>query len=247
MSNQVLIGGLHAVQAVLLRGRVRSLWVAKDRHDQRIAALLQQAAAAGIKPLRVSEAELRQRLPGVRLQGVVAACEPSRALGEGDLDELLGGLEQAPLLLVLDEVQDPHNLGACLRTADGVGVDAVITPQRRAAGLNATVRKVASGAAETVPLVQVTNLARTLRQLGDNWGVWRVGAAEESDTSLYQARFSGPLALVLGSEGSGLRRLSRENCDELVHIPMAGSVSSLNVSVAAGVCLYEALRQRSSA
>jgi len=245
VSNEVLIAGLHAVQAVLARGRVRTLWVAKERHDQRIEQLLHQAAAAGLNPKRVPAAELEKRLPGVRSQGVVAACEPSQALGEGDLDELLGGLQQPPFLLVLDEVQDPHNLGACLRSADGAGVHAVITPQRRSASLNATVRKVASGAAETVPLVQVTNLARTLKQLGNVWGIWRVGAADEADSSLYQAELSGPLALVLGSEAKGLRRLSRENCDSLISIPMAGAISSLNVSVAAGVCLYEAVRQRS--
>lgn len=244
MSNEVLIAGLHAVQAVLVRGRVRSLWVAKDRRDQRIEQLLQLAAAAGLTPRKVPAGELERRLPGVRSQGVLAACEPSHPLGEGDLDELLGGLQQAPFLLVLDEVQDPHNLGACLRSADGAGVDAVITPQRRSASLNATVRKVASGAAETVPLVQVSNLARTLKQLGSSWGIWRVGAADEADSSLYQAALSGPLALVLGSEGKGLRRLSRENCDSLISIPMAGAISSLNVSVAAGVCLYEAVRQR---
>lgn len=245
MSNEVLIAGLHAVQAVLARGRVRRLWVASQRHDQRMEQLLQQAAAAGLKPKKVPVAELEKRLPGVRTQGVLAACEPSHPLGEGELDELLGGLQQAPFLLVLDEVQDPHNLGACLRSADGAGVHAVITPQRRSASLNATVRKVASGAAETVPLVQVTNLARTLKQLGSVWGIWRVGAADEADSSLYQAALNGPLALVLGSEGKGLRRLSRENCDSLISIPMAGAISSLNVSVAAGVCLYEAVRQRS--
>ena len=244
MSGEVQVGGLHAVRALLARGRVRSLWVSRERRDQRIEQLLQQAADAGITPRRIAERELERRLPGVRSQGVLAACEPSRSLGEGDLDELLGGLDRPPFLLVLDEVQDPHNLGACLRSADGAGVHAVITPQRRSAGLNATVRKVASGAAETVPLVQVTNLARTLKQLGDVWGIQRVGAADQAGASLYQARLSGPLALVLGSEGRGLRRLSREHCDTLISIPMAGSVSSLNVSVAAGVCLFEAVRQR---
>ena len=244
VSGEVLIGGLHAVAAVLGRGRVRALWVVKGRNDQRISTLLDQAGQAGVKVTRVAEKELEQRLPGVRSQGVVATCEPARALGEGDLDELLGSLDQPAFLLVLDEVQDPHNLGACLRSADGAGVDAVIIPGRRAVGLNPTVRKVASGAAETVPLVQVTNLARTLSQLTDNWNIRCIGAADQADASLFETDLTGPLALVLGSEGKGLRRLTRERCTGLIGIPMVGAISSLNVSVATGVCLYESLRQR---
>jgi 23S rRNA (guanosine2251-2'-O)-methyltransferase len=163
-------------------------------------------------------------------------------LGEGALDELLDRA-QTPLLLVLDGVQDPHNLGACLRTADATGVTAVIVPKDRAAGLSATVRKVASGAAETVPLIQVTNLARTLRWLKER-EIWIVGTDDQAPQPLFASKLTGPLALVLGAEGTGLRRLTRECCDSLVSIPMRGVVESLNVSVATGVMLYEAVRQR---
>jgi 23S rRNA (guanosine2251-2'-O)-methyltransferase len=165
-------------------------------------------------------------------------------LGEGALDELLDRATTPPLLLVLDAVQDPHNLGACLRTADATGVSAVIVPRDRAAGLSPVVRKVASGAAETVPLIQVVNLARTLRWLKER-SIWIVGTDDEAEKSLYQTDLKGPLALVLGAEGTGLRRLTRDHCDALVSIPMRGVVESLNVSVAAGVVLFEAIRQRS--
>ena len=164
---------------------------------------------------------------------------------EHDLAELLDNLTVPPFLLILDGITDPHNLGACLRTADAAGAHAVITPKDKSATLNATASKVACGAAETVPLIQVTNLARTLTQLKER-GVWLLGTAGESATSIYQADLTGPLALVMGAEGKGMRRLTREHCDGLLHIPMAGSVSSLNVSVATGVCLFEAVRQRSN-
>ena len=167
-------------------------------------------------------------------------------MGEGALDELLDRATAPPLLLVLDGVQDPHNLGACLRTADAAGASAVIVPRDRAAGLTPTVRKVASGAAETMPLIQVVNLARTLRWLKER-EIWIVGADDQAPKSLFETHLTGALALVLGAEGAGLRRLTRENCDLLVAIPMAGAVESLNVSVAAGVLLFEAARQRSKA
>jgi len=182
-------------------------------------------------------------LPEVRHQGVIGRLQPSRERNERDLELLLDGLEHPPFLLVLDGVQDPHNLGACLRTADAAGVDAVIAPRDRAAGLTATACKVACGAAQTVPFIRVTNLARTLGRL-QKAGIWLVGAAGEEDRELYQADLTGPLAIVVGGEGRGLRRLTRERCDLLVSIPMAGIVESLNVSVATGICLYEALRQR---
>jgi 23S rRNA (guanosine2251-2'-O)-methyltransferase len=159
------------------------------------------------------------------------------------LDEVLDDLAEPAFLLVLDGVQDPHNLGACLRVADAMGVQAIVAPKDRATGLNATVHKVASGAAESVPFIAVTNLARTLRELKDK-GIWVVGAADGEARTLFDAKLAGPLALVMGAEGEGMRRLTRENCDELISIPMLGQVESLNVSVAAGICLYEARRQR---
>ncbi|HIE53826.1 MAG TPA: 23S rRNA (guanosine(2251)-2'-O)-methyltransferase RlmB, partial [Chromatiaceae bacterium] len=170
--------------------------------------------------------------------------EMPAALGEKALDELLIRLEQPPLLLVLDGLQDPHNLGACLRSADAAGVQAVIAPRDRASGLTPVVCKVASGAAESTPFIQVTNLARTLRHLRDAYGIWILGTAGEADTELYDADLKRGVAIVMGNEEKGLRRLTREQCDQLVRLPMAGSVESLNVSVAAGVVLFEAVRQR---
>jgi 23S rRNA (guanosine2251-2'-O)-methyltransferase len=181
---------------------------------------------------------------GTGHQGIAAQVNAPAALGEKALDELLTALEEPPLLLVLDGVQDPHNLGACLRSADAAGAHAVIAPRDRAAGLTPVACKVASGAAESVPFIQVTNLARTLRHLRDGWQVRVVGTAGEAETLLYDADLTGPLALVMGSEEKGLRRLTREQCDLLVRLPMAGAVESLNVSVAAGVALFEAVRQR---
>ena len=160
-----------------------------------------------------------------------------------NLDELLDAIDGPPLLLILDGITDPHNLGACLRVADGVGAHAVIVPKDRAVGLNATAAKVASGAAETVPYITVTNLARTMRELKER-GIWLIGTSDDGEKGLYEADFTGPTALVMGSEGEGMRRLTRDTCDILVSIPMFGSVESLNVSVASGVCLYEARRQR---
>ena len=180
--------------------------------------------------------------PEGRHQGVVAKVSAALALPH-TLDGVLEGLSEPALLLVLDGVQDPHNLGACLRVADAMGAHAVIAPKDRAAGLNPTVRKVASGAAETVPFITVTNLARTLRELQE-LGIWVVGTAGEAENDLFGMKLDGPLALVLGAEGEGLRRLTRENCDQLARIPMFGTVESLNVSVAAGICLFEARRQR---
>ncbi len=237
------VGGLHAVRAALEQpGSVEQLWVDRARHDVRMRALLDRARAAGVNVERVARDALDARLPGVNHQGVVALCRGTTALDEGALKRLVAERE-APLLLVLDGVTDPHNLGACLRTADAAGVDAVIAPRDRAAGLGATARKVAAGAAEHVPFVQVTNLARTLAWLAEA-GVWCVGLAGEGEELLHGVDLRGPLALLLGSEGRGLRRLTREHCDRLVRIPMHGEVASLNVSVAAGVALFEARRQR---
>ncbi len=186
---------------------------------------------------------LDEKADGAVHQGIVARVKPGRQYGENDLPDLLAAHAQ-PFLLILDGVTDPHNLGACLRSADAAGVHAVIVPKDRSAQLNATAKKVACGAAESVPLIRVTNLARTMRLLQEE-NVWIVGTAGEADHTLYQSKMTGPLALVMGAEGEGMRRLTREHCDELISIPMVGSVSSLNVSVATGICLFEAVRQRS--
>ena len=241
-----LIYGLHAVAAALNHepAQVRGLWLERQRRDGRTQALLDQAARHGVAIHWAERMELDQLSGGARHQGVVARLAVRRQThGEEELPALLAAGEGAPLLLVLDGVQDPHNLGACLRSADAAGVHAVIAPRDRAVGLTATARKVACGAAEQVPFIQVTNLARCLRDLKDR-GIWLVGAAGEAESSLYAVDLRGPLGLVLGAEEKGLRRLTRECCDNLVRIPMAGSVSSLNVSVATGVLLFEAVRQR---
>ena len=187
--------------------------------------------------------EIARAADGVNHQGVLAWVRSPKPRLEKDLPDLLQGLDRPPFLLILDGVQDPHNLGACLRTADAAGVHAVIAPKDNAAGLTPTVCKVASGAAETVAYVQVTNLARAMDRLKEQ-GIWLTGTAGEATTDVYQADLKGPLGLVMGAEGSGLRRLTRERCDHLVRLPMLGRVESLNVSVATGICLYEALRQR---
>lgn len=240
------IYGLHAVQAVLQREpeSVSHLWVENSRRDEKVKKLLQLAFEANIKPTRVSRDELNKLVgESANHQGVVLQSRETPAGNEKDLMQLLENLTVPAFLLILDGVQDPHNLGACLRTADAAGVHAVIAPKDKATGLTAVVRKVASGAAETVPFIQVTNLARTLREL-QQAGIWLIGTSLETDQSLYQADLTGPLAIVLGAEGKGLRRLTAEHCDGLVKLPMLGTVQSLNVSVSAGVCLYEAVRQR---
>ena len=247
MKQTASVFGLHAVRALLEAGAPRAevLFVQSGRRDERLLELLALAERAGVPVEARAAAQLDALCAGARHQGVVARIRAAGTLGEGALDELLERWQGPPLLLVLDGVQDPHNLGACLRTADAAGVAAVVVPRDRAAGLSATVRKVASGAAEHVPLVQVVNLARTLRDLRDR-GLWIVGADAAAERTVYDADLKGPLAIVSGSEGTGLRRLTREHCDLLVRIPMSGSVASLNVSVATGVLLFEAVRQRSS-
>lgn len=241
---EIVIYGLHAVQARLARGGVRAVWVLKGRHDNRMQSLLDEALTAGVEVRRVAREILDEHSGSGRHQGVVAWADSLEPASEADLWQSLEAISGPPFLLVLDGVQDPHNLGACLRTADAAGVQGVIAPKDRAATLTPTVRKVACGAAEAVPFFQVTNLARTLRGLRER-GVWLIGTAGEGDTELFDADLRGPLALVMGAEGTGLRRLTREHCDVLVRLPMRGSVGSLNVSVATGVALYEALRQRS--
>ncbi len=245
MSGQMIVG-IHAVRTALKHGgqRIDSLLFDAARKDKRLRQLLDEARAAGVKPEPSDKASLDKLTGGANHQGVVAHGEMPTSLSEAALDELLGGLEEPPLLLVLDGVTDPHNLGACLRSADGAGAHAVIAPRDRAGGLTPVVCKVASGAAETVPFVQVTNLVRTLKYLQDAHRVFVIGTAGEADIDLYAADLTGPLALVMGAEGEGMRRLTRETCDQLVRLPMAGHVDSLNVSVATGICLYEAVRQR---
>ncbi|RZI40590.1 23S rRNA (guanosine(2251)-2'-O)-methyltransferase RlmB [Herbaspirillum sp. HC18] len=241
-----MIFGFHAVTARLRHdaSSVEELYVDAGRHDRRMQELLRAAEAAKVRIIHVDGQRLDGMAGSHRHQGVVAkAGELSLAR---NLDELLDVIEGPPLLLLLDGVTDPHNLGACLRVADAAGAHAIIAPKDRAVGLNATAAKVASGAADTVPYITVTNLARTMRELKER-DIWLTGTSDDVEKSLYQADFTGPTALVMGSEGEGMRRLTRENCDVLVRIPMHGSVESLNVSVASGVCLYEARRQRIAA
>ena len=238
-----MIYGLHAVTAALKRRpkSVVELFVDAVRQDPRARRVADMGKAAGVHMHSADGRRLDGLAKGGRHQGVVAFIE--EVAPASSLDEVLEDATEPPLLLILDGVQDPHNLGACLRVADGMGVHAVLAPKDRAVGLNETVHKVASGAAESIPFITVTNLARTLRGLKDK-GIWVVGTSDEGAKSLYDARRAGALALVLGAEGEGLRRLTAETCDELIAIPMLGQVESLNVSVATGICLYEARRQR---
>ncbi|MBA0213097.1 23S rRNA (guanosine(2251)-2'-O)-methyltransferase RlmB [Pectobacterium brasiliense] len=239
-----IIYGIHAVKALLERDPPRFLevFVLKGRDDRRLQPVIAELEAQGIVIQVANRQWLDKQADDAVHQGIVAKVKEGRKYQENDLPAMLDNLE-TPFLLILDGVTDPHNLGACLRNADGAGVHAVIVPRDRSAQLNATVKKVACGAAETVPVISVTNLARTMRLLQER-NIWIVGTAGEADHTLYQSKLTGPLALVMGAEGEGMRRLTREHCDELISIPMAGSVSSLNVSVATGVCLFEAVRQR---
>lgn len=240
-----LVYGIHAVEALLSRssGRVEALICQSGKQNPRVLKLIAQAKELGI-PYEETDRESLDRLTGGNHQGVVARSGARQEWSEKDLSSLLHDADQ-PLILILDGVTDPHNLGACLRSAEAAGVSLVIAPKNKSAPLNDVVSKVSCGASETLPLVYVTNLARTMRWLQDQ-GVWLTGTAVDAGQSLYSADLSGARALVMGSEGKGIRRLTREHCDELVYIPMAGSMSSLNVSVATGVCLFEALRQRSA-
>lgn len=243
---QQWIGGIHSVRSALRHGAqgVGELLTLGGRTDGRLAEVVELAKSAGIAVRIVRREELDGLLPTTNHQGVAARVQVPAALGEAELRALLEGLDHPPLLLVLDGVQDPHNLGACLRTADAAGVDGVVAPRDRSAGLTPTVCKVASGAAEVMPFFQVTNLARTLHWLKQEIGIWVIGTAGDAETVVFDADLSGSLAFVLGAEERGMRRLTREHCDAVVKLPMLGSVESLNVSVATGVCLFEALRQR---
>ncbi|MEO5343374.1 MAG: 23S rRNA (guanosine(2251)-2'-O)-methyltransferase RlmB [Gammaproteobacteria bacterium SHHR-1] len=239
------IGGLHSVKAALKhQGKVLSLWLDAGRRDRRVQEIMELARQAGVRPQLLSKDELDRLLPDSNHQGVIAEVQGAAARNEQGLEEILAGLAEPPFLLVLDGVTDPHNLGACLRSADAAGVHAVIAPKDKSVGLTPVAVKVASGAVESLAFIQVTNLARTLDWLADEHRVWIVGLAGEAEQSLYQVDLKGPLALVLGSEGEGMRRLTREHCALLAKLPMRGQVESLNVSVASGVALFEAVRQR---
>ena len=242
MSIKILFG-FHAVTVRLKTapGSITDIHVDSARRDARMRQFVQRAQEAGAKVVDSDGDRLAAMAGGIRHQGVVARVSALPA--RHSLDDVLDDVEGAPLVLVLDGVTDPHNLGACLRVADGAGAHAVVAPKDHAVGLNATVAKVASGAAETVPYLMVTNLARTLAELKDR-DIRVIGTSEDAEKTLYEVDLRGPVALVLGAEGPGLRQLTKKSCDDLVRIPMQGAVESLNVSVAAGVCLFEALRQR---
>ena len=241
-----IIYGLHAVQGVLKHqaDTVTALYYDQKRQDRRLLDLLQIAQQENITCTPCNKDELNKKSDHENHQGIV--IEAKEKANHQSLEELLDDLQEPALLLVLDSVTDPHNLGACLRTADAAGAHAVIFPKDKSASINATVRKVACGAAEVMPVYPVTNLARCLEQLQQR-GVWITGTAGEAEQYIYDIDLTGSIAIVMGAEGKGMRRLTRENCDHLAKIPMAGSVSSLNVSVAAGVCLFEAVRQRNKA
>ncbi|WP_454007523.1 23S rRNA (guanosine(2251)-2'-O)-methyltransferase RlmB [Alcaligenes sp. Marseille-Q7550] len=246
---QQVLAGFHAVVARVRHAAssVREVYVDETRRDKRMLSFIDQIQQAGLKVIPVQAERLNGLSKGTRHQGVVALADEQELAV--DVNELLDDLEEAgqvPFLLILDGVTDPHNLGACLRTANAAGAHAVIAPRDRAVGLNATVSRVACGGAESTPYITVTNLARTMRQLRER-DVWLVGTDDQAAHSLHQVDARRPMAWVMGAEGEGMRRLTRETCDELVSIPMMGAVESLNVSVASAVCLYETLRQRSSA
>ena len=238
-----ILFGFHAVTVRLKTApqSIHEIYVDATRRDQRMRQFAARAQEAGVRLIDSDDERLHKMCGTHRHQGVVAKVEP--VAQARSLDDLLDGLNEPPLLLVLDGVTDPHNLGACLRVADGAGAHAVVAPKDHAVGINATVAKVASGAAETMPYFMVTNLARTLNELKER-NIWVIGTSDDAPKTLYEVDLKGPVALVLGAEGAGLRQLTRKTCDELVSLPMRGAVESLNVSVASGVCLYEALRQR---
>ncbi|WAK03385.1 23S rRNA (guanosine(2251)-2'-O)-methyltransferase RlmB [Methylobacter sp. YRD-M1] len=239
--------GIHAVQAALDYSpkKINKAWIDTQRQDKRLMQVIDDLLSLGIEPEKTDRKKLDRFAEGKNHQGIVIEVEMPAELAESDLKQAVEASSGTPLLLVLDNVQDPHNLGACLRTADAAGVQGVIITKDNATGITPTVCKVASGAAETVPVYQVTNLSRTLRWLKDQ-GIWIMGAAGSATQTVYQADLTMPLAVVVGAEGKGLRRLTQEQCDFLVKLPMLGQVESLNLSVATGVLLYEAVRQRSS-
>jgi len=246
MSSARILFGFHAITVRLKTApqSVIELHVEANRRDARMRSFVDRAREADIRIVETDGERLDKMAGTSRHQGVVARVE--LVAMPHSLDEVIEAVEGPPLLLILDGVTDPHNLGACLRVADGAGAHAIVAPKDHAVGVNATVAKVASGAAETVPYIMVTNLARTLNELKD-FDIRVIGTSDDAEQTLYDLDLTGPVAFVLGSEGDGMRQLTRKTCDQLVRIPMAGAVESLNVSVAAGVCLFEALRQRTKA
>jgi 23S rRNA (guanosine2251-2'-O)-methyltransferase len=244
MSSSLLIG-IHSVDSALAKApqQIRLLTIADGCRNPRVHEIAGRAREAGIKVITESRAVLDRRSGEQRHQDLIAEFDANNVGTEKDLDRVLDAVETTPLVLVLDGVQDPHNLGACLRTAEAAGVNLVILPKDGSAGLTPVARRSASGAAEVLPILMITNLARVLRRLKER-GIWLAGTTDSAGTGLYETPLSGPLGLVMGSEGRGMRRLTSELCDFHIRIPMHGSVSSLNVSVATGVCLYEIVRQR---
>lgn len=240
-----MLVGFHAVQARLRHdaASIEVLYVNAERHDRRMTELIGRADAAGVRVVAADMQRLDRMAGGAIHQGVVASAAP---LASTRFDDVLGGVGPGTLLLLLDGVTDPRNLGACMRVADAAGASAVIVPRDRSAANSPEAAKAAAGAMESLPLIAVTNLARTMEEIRDA-GVWIVGAAGDADSTLYEIDLLGPRAWALGAEGAGLRRLTREKCDWLARIPLGGSVESLNVSVAAGICLFEAVRQRRAA
>ncbi len=240
-------GGFHAVESLLARNpeNIEAVWVDSGRRDQRIAKLKKACLDRNVALHSCARTQLDQLAGGKRHQGVVATIKQVRDRKLPDLNKTLDSLDHPPLLLVLDQIKDPHNLGACLRSAEGAGVDAVILPRDHACPVNDTVRRVAAGAAERVTIIYVTNLSRVLLELKSR-GIWLVGCADQAKNTIYKNDLTGNVAVLLGAEDKGLRQLTQKYCDHLVSIPMAGEVPSLNVSVACGIALFEAVRQRST-
>lgn len=244
-ADEQLLIGIHAVTSALKTAAADVEWlrILDDSHNKRLLEIESRAQGSGVQVIKTQLSELDKLSGQQRHQGVIASFKSSNVVTEGQLETVLDSITGIPLILVLDGIQDPHNLGACLRTADAAGVHLVVICKDRSVGITPVVRRAASGAAETLMVIQATNLARVLRTLKKR-GIWLAGTSDEATDSLYATDLTGPLALVVGHEGSGLRRLTTEICDYLVRIPMAGQVESLNVSVATGVCLYEINRQR---
>lgn len=245
MSQSQRIFGIHAVQSAITNSpeKLIQAWVDKQRQDKKISTLCSQLNQLGVSIQPIDRKRLEQLAKGQNHQGIMLELRLPKALNEDALKQALTTNTQIPFYLVLDQIQDPHNLGACLRTADAAGVQGVILPQNQSVDFTPVVCKVASGAAETIPVYRVTNLARTLKWLQEQ-GLWIVGTSDDSDKTAYEVDMTSPLVIVMGSEGKGMRRLTREHCDWLVKLPMAGYVSSLNLSVATGIMLYETVRQR---
>jgi 23S rRNA (guanosine2251-2'-O)-methyltransferase len=245
MKEKNIVYGLHTIEALLKKHpeSIIQLSILKERQDQRMQALISLALLKNIKITWVTRQALDELTHQENHQGIAAHCQKARGYSEHDLIPIIQNLTQPALLLILDGIQDPHNLGACLRSAEGLGAHAVIAPKDKSVGITPTVSKVSSGAALIIPFVQVTNLARTIGFLKEQ-NIWIYGASTDAEKTLYEADFKGPVGLVLGAEGTGLRRLTKENCDALFCIPLSGSVASLNVSVATGIFLSEVLRQR---